>query len=262
VTHSLFSFLILYGGTFAIGIGVGLASLFLGLGGGLLIVPLLPLISGVSAREAIGTSLLTVFFVSLQNAWMFYRESRIDLRAAAYIGLFGAISSFIAGRLTDRVPEFMLHTVFFVVLILLAITSFMWRGKKTVEERPLTKSFAAGVGLTTGLISGFTGVGGGIFVVPALSFSRRVLQEKIVPTSVATIVITSFAGSFAFLSEAVTKNSLEIRPDLAIALFLGAITASQLFRTHQKKLTPRNRDWLIGGLLLILAIRTLILIIP
>lgn len=256
--------------SFVLGLGVGLASTFFGLGGGILIVPILPLVSDISTRGAIGTSLLTVFLVSSQNTWSFHRRSLVDWRVALTIGSFSALAAFFAGRMTAYISEFMLHLIFGSLLMALAFKTFHHVSQaKTAKEPPDAKSGrvlpSAFMGMASGLISGLTGVGGGVFLVPLLSIYGWVERQKIVATSVGTIVLTSAAGSLAFLSEeeAGTSSSIlesiagVVRFDLAAALFLGGVVSSRLGTPYQSRLSGKKRDWLLGLLLLALSIRIL-----
>jgi uncharacterized protein len=251
-----------------LGLGVGLSSTFLGLGGGIIIVPLLPLFTDMSVRAVIGTSLVTVFLVSFQNTLNFQKQHRIEWRVAIWIGSFASIGAFAAGKLTGLASDLVLHAVFGCVLIILAAFTFMRAGGHPLQTGPgprlIPTRSAFGIGFGSGLVSGFTGIGGGVFVVPLLSMFGRMSQSHIVPTSVAAIAMTSAAGSMAFLTEGLLSRSSvfqsELRIDLAIALFLGAMVSSRIGMKHQNKLSPRNRDWLIGGLLLALSLRTLTVI--
>lgn len=252
--------------SFAIGLCVGLSSSFLGLGGGILIVPLLPLAADISTRGVIGTSLLTVFLVSVQNTWAFHRKRLIEWRPALVIGAFSSVGSFVAGRLTKVVPLHLLDTGFFILLLALGLHTLY---KATRRPRPREASGMSGrgwpammLGFVSGIIAGFTGIGGGVFVVPVLSMYDWVAAAKVVPTSVATILLTSAAGAAAFLLRFVeTSNPVSVsdlpRLDLAMALFLGGAFSSRFGQAYQSRLDPRKRDWLIGFLLLVLSIRIL-----
>jgi uncharacterized membrane protein YfcA len=311
---------------FAIGLAVGLVSSFIGIGGGLLIVPTLPLISALngstqgslSAREVIATSLVVVFLTALQTSLAFQRQKRIDWQMALVIGAFSAGASFFAARLSGRFSDLVLHSIFLVLLAVLLVRIILAsltskRRQATIEieaeladgatafhhlseePEPLLRSASAQMaaqkflkkrsrslkavllGVVAGFISGLTGVGGGIFVVPALSSFSWVTQDRVVPTSVATIVMTSAAGVLAFVLDGGLDGgparALEVtgfasrlvsgsviglvRLDLAAALFLGAVVTSRLGVKYQSRMSPRKRDWLMGAVLLALSLRTL-----
>lgn len=261
-----------------IGGGVGLTSSFLGIGGGTLIVPLMPLVANLSARSAIGTSLLTVFLVALQNTYGFHRRRLVEWRMAGLIGVFAAVGSFAAGKATGFVNDRVLTFFFAVILILLALQAITGKGLSSLARRSPGSPATAGtvkpaaLGVLTGFISGFTGIGGGVLVVPILSLTKWVTSEKIVPTSVATIVFTAAAGALAFASSSDTSLKLAadfshglqsfslglVRLDLAGALFLGAWGTSRLGIRYQSRLPARNRDWLVGALLLALSFQVIL----
>lgn len=307
-----------------IGMSTGLASLFLGSGGGLIIVPLLPLIANISARGAIGTSLLSVCLISSFNAWNFHKKSLISWKTVGALGIFAATGSFLAGRLTAFVSDFALQSVFAGLLLGLAFRTLrhLWKlrhphdGRKVdgageeelesldgmgpsedfieEEKKPnketdvsskknraknpeLKTKWAALIGLCMGFVSGFTGIGGGVVLVPFLSVFGWVKQKNIVPTSVATITITSAFGVLAFILKNGSSGSQEIstalqaashplqlgvvRLDLALAIVLAGMTTAHFAKNHREKLSPQKRDLLIAILLLSLSTRLLFVLI-
>lgn len=255
--------------SFFIGIGVGLASVFFGLGGGIVIVPLLPLVATISTREVIGTSLMTVALVAAANTWSFHRQKLIEWRVAILIGCFSAIGAFISGKLTLFIPEVALKLVFATLLFFLGWKTFHHSRRLSAAAPPvpqLKSPVVGALGFCSGLISGLTGVGGGLFVVPLLSMLRATEPRMMVPTSVATVVLTSAAGALAFLEKGGQSQSSafsglssgDVRLDLAGAIFLGGILASVLSRPYQSRLSARKRDWLMGLILLALSIRMIV----
>ena len=73
---------------------VGATSSLLGLGGGFMIVPLLPLITGIDHREAIATSLMTILFISSTNSYFFHKQSLVKWKLALALGSSTAIGSY------------------------------------------------------------------------------------------------------------------------------------------------------------------------
>lgn len=249
-----------------IGLGVGLVSSVLGLGGGIIIVPLLPLLTQLSPRETIATSLLTVFFVTSVNSWRFHKMNLVAWDTGIILGVFAALASFAAAKATGLVPTFALHAGMAVALALVALLSLApWVADRAQlpNKTELQRRTSSGViGLASGLVAGFTGIGGGVLVTPLLARLKAVAATHVVPTANASIMFTSLAGAFALVkvdSVSTTSASLGlVRMDLALALFVGAQVTSPFGRRYQSRLDPRKRDWLIGILLVALTFRTLI----
>lgn len=253
-----------------IGLGVGLVSTILGLGGGIVVVPLLPLVAHVSARETIGTSLLTIFFVSMINVWRFHQRRQVVWLAALLIGVFAAAGSYVSAILTGFVSVFVLHATMACVLGLIAFFSLAPNGfgggfqlpSRTGLQRNLTSAL---IGWGSGLISGFTGVGGGVLITPLLGKLKGVAATRIVPTANAAMLLTSAAGAFGFFRSGLARGEGGVfglvRVDLALALFLGAQITAPFGRRLQADFSPRLRNALIGVLLVGFAGRTLLLAI-
>ncbi|MCM2282376.1 MAG: sulfite exporter TauE/SafE family protein [Bdellovibrionaceae bacterium] len=253
-----------------IGLGVGLVSSMLGLGGGIVIVPLLPLLIGITPQETIGTSLLTVFFVTSVNVWRFHRQQHVAWGVGMRAGVFAAAGSYLAAKTTGLVPTFALHAGMTMALGLVAIMTFVPGAAARVrlphETEVQKRRSSIGVGFASGLIGGFTGVGGGVLVTPLLARLNLVMRQEVVPTANVTIMCTSLAGALALVKmESLSASSWgaafalgRVRLDLAIALFLGAQLTSPFGRRMQSQMNPRKRDWLIGTLLVALALRTFI----
>jgi len=105
-----------------IGLAAGVLSGLLGIGGGILLVPCLVYLFGLSQHAAQGTTLaLMVPPIGLLAAWTYYKEGYVDVRIAAVIcvgfflgGLFGA-------KFATSINEELLKKVFGVALLLVAI---------------------------------------------------------------------------------------------------------------------------------------------
>lgn len=252
---------------FLTGAGVGLVSSILGLGGGIVMVPLLPLLADITPRETIGTSLMTVFLVTSVNVWRFHLVRQVTWSVGLLGGAFSALGSFIAAVSTGWVHPFVLHSGMAMAVGLVALMTFVPRVADCLNlprETDAQKRVSSGwIGLASGLIGGFTGVGGGVLVTPLLARLQLVATRSVVPTANVTIMFTALAGTLALVNTSHGARAAGghftfglVRLDLAIALFLGAQLTSPYGRRVQSDLDARKRDWLIGALLVALALRT------
>jgi len=191
-----------------VGIVSGLIGGLLGIGGGSIIVPSLVYIFSYLCfpREtimhvAIGTSLAATAINSLLSAYLHSRSQGVSwgfLRKILPGIFFGALfGSFIAILLSTRWLEILF--AFFAFGI--ALRFFRLPIKKTSFSTSLSSLQIALVGLVTGIISNLVGVGGGIFMIPLLTFSRFP-SEKIFGTSASvSFLISLFGISFFLLKE-------------------------------------------------------------
>jgi uncharacterized protein len=104
-----------------IGLLAGMLSGLVGVGGGIIMVPMLVLVLGLSQHQAQGTS-LTVLVVPVTAIAVFnyYKEGYINWKYAAVIALFFVVGSYFGSKLAINLDQKMLKKVFSVVLIIIA----------------------------------------------------------------------------------------------------------------------------------------------
>jgi uncharacterized protein len=113
-----------------------LAGLF-GVGGGILFVPTLVLVAGLSQVEAEATSLLAIIPTVVAGAWQQQRYGNVRWRVALIIGL-AAIAGVEAGvRVADALPEDVLRRLFAFLMIVVA-AQFVWRATREDRVTPGT----------------------------------------------------------------------------------------------------------------------------
>ncbi|HLO74715.1 MAG TPA: sulfite exporter TauE/SafE family protein [Flavobacterium sp.] len=104
-----------------IGIMAGILSGLVGVGGGVVMVPMLVLFLGFSQHQAQGTSLaVLVVPVTAIAVYNYYKEGYIDWRYAAIIAVFFVIGGYFGSKLAINIDQKMLKKIFGVVLLLIA----------------------------------------------------------------------------------------------------------------------------------------------
>lgn len=115
-------------GYIMIGLAAGTLSGLLGIGGAILIIPLLIFLFGFEQKLAQGTSLmLMVPPIGILAALSYYKEGFVDMKAAIIIAAFFFIGGFLGAKLSLTIDNTILKKVFAVFLVLIAIK--MWFGK-------------------------------------------------------------------------------------------------------------------------------------
>lgn len=108
-----------------IGLGTGVVSGLIGLGGGVFIVPALVYVFKMSQHEAQGTSLATLLLpIGLFGFVEYYRNGHVDLRVAAWIAFGFAVGVFAGGRWAQALSDVVLRRMFAVTLVVVAAR--MW----------------------------------------------------------------------------------------------------------------------------------------
>ena len=105
-----------------IGIVAGLMSGFLGLGGGIIIVPALVYFAKFSQQSATGTSLAILLPpIGLAATMEYYRKGHVDLRAAFIIAIFLVIFSWISAHFANKLNEPHLKLAFGIFMMLMGL---------------------------------------------------------------------------------------------------------------------------------------------
>jgi uncharacterized membrane protein YfcA len=269
---SLEVFLILFG----VGVAAGMLSGMFGVGGGVIIVPsLLAVYSFIGFNSpyvvhiAVATSLFTIIFTSTSSSYRHSAHGNVLWTASLLIGISSTIAVFLFSKLALEVPGDVLKKIFAGVLILVSIKILMEKksNEGTADENykkgNIKKSYCILTGVLAGVVAAFTGLGGGIFIIPLLHYAARVPIRKSIGTSAAAIFITSLSGVLSYIinspAEADTmKYSLGIVDALSAApIVLASIPFAQVGVYVNKKTRSHLLKKLFAGLIFIVALKML-----
>ncbi len=226
-------------------IGGLLAGAF-GVGGGILMVPLLIGLAGMDHRRASATSLLAIVPTSLAGSLSYLARGESDVRVAALAAAGGMIGSWLGSRLLRRIHLTLLRWLFVALLVAVAA-----RLLTAVPVRGGDVRLSVGVGLlvltigaVTGVTAGLFGIGGGIILVPALIvlFGYSDLLAK--GTSLLAMVPTAAVGSLANLR----AGQVDLRAGAVVGL--AATAASFVGVALAFLVPPRWSSGLFAALIL------------
>ena len=105
----------------AIGLAAGVFSAFFGVGGGIVVVPLLILVAGLAEREATATSLAAIVITATAGVLIFSLRGEVDLGYAALVGLPAAMGALAGTAWQQRVRESMLTYGFAALLTVIGV---------------------------------------------------------------------------------------------------------------------------------------------
>ena len=225
----------------AIGALAGLFAGLLGIGGGVVMTPLLivafeygGMAPADAALAAIATSLAAVLFTSLAGASVHASHGSLDWRLLAWVAPPSALGATVAGNVAPEAPpEFLV--LLLVVLLCVAAHRVLRSGGDRVREgarpRPLP---VAATGLAAGVIGAFTGTGGGMVVTPLLA-RMGVPLIKAIGTSSGNIAAISLFGTIAFAGAGLNYPALAaLAPSCLVMSMVGARLANRLPRERLK----------------------------
>lgn len=225
-----------------IGLLVGAFGAMLGIGGGILLIPLLTTVLGVPIKAAISTSLLCVIATSSAAGAVYSVRTLTHNRLAMALESATTAGALTGGITAVLISPSALFTLFGFVLIFVAF-SMRKLPKEDRKARPtglLDTSYidprtgdvvtygirnlptGMGAGFVAGNVSGLLGIGGGIIKVPIMSLVMGVPLRASIATSNFMVGITAATSALVYYSRGF------IDPSLAIPAVLGVLAGAQL----------------------------------
>ena len=113
----------------ALGLAAGIVAGMFGVGGGLLFVPVLTLVAGLSQLEAQATSLAAMIPVVVVGALRQHHYGNVDWKAASTVGIASALGVAAGTAIATSVPEDLLRTMFAVLLLVVA-AHLLWMASR------------------------------------------------------------------------------------------------------------------------------------
>jgi uncharacterized membrane protein YfcA len=252
-----------------VGLLIGLVMGFTGAGGGVLAVPALVLLLGLSMQQAAPVALIGVALAAWAGAWMGLRAGVVRWRAALVIALSGWPFSALGVFAAHAVSDLLLRAAFVGLLVFVAWRQ--WRSRASAADReswgtrravatlnPETGRFEwntraflgfGAIGSVTGFLSGLLGVAGGFVLVPLLRAWTALRPRALAATSLlVTALVTSFGALFSLRHGAAPPAATTAW--FAGTLVLGVLLARQLSHRVDEKWIARA----FLGLLLVVAV--------
>ncbi len=257
---------------FAGAILAGFLGSLTGLGGGVVIVPLLTLVFGVDLRYAIGTSLITVIATSSGAASAFVREGYSNIRIGMFLEIATTIGALVGAFLGGILSPDLIAIIFGLALTYSAYLSIRPRAEhaplhtsdpialrlKLPSEYPVhgtmveygVQKVLAGFGLmgVAGVLSGLLGIGSGAVKVLAMD------QAMKLPFKVSTTTSNFMIGVTAAASAGVYLHRGYIDPVLAMPVVLGVLGGSLFGAKVLGKSNPRSLRIVFSIVILIMAL--------
>ena len=251
---------------FATGAATGLLGSLLGIGGGVLLVPLLTLALGVPIRVAIAASLISVMATAVASASVNLDRGLVNVRLGLVLEVATAAGALVGGLVAGQLTHRQLYICFAVTMALMGTVMAIRSGRRNViadltvdtgalggrvQEGDTTYAYRVrrlpvGVvaSLVAGAISGLLGVGGGIVKVPILNTFCGIPIRVAAATSTFMIGITTAVSAFLYYGRG------EVVLPLTAAVALGALPGSLIGARVSDRVATRWLKVLMAVLLL------------
>ncbi|CAA6828224.1 MAG: Arginine/ornithine antiporter ArcD [uncultured Sulfurovum sp.] len=185
---------------FIVGIFIGTMSGFFGIGGGMILTPIL-LLFGFDIKSAIGISIVQMVFSSIFGSYLNYKKGLLLLGEGLFIGSGGFLGGYIGGYVTSYIPDNILQGLFFGILTFALFRLFFSQHHEDDSKtKTLPKPVLFIIGLLTGIFAITLGIGGSIILTPLLVGILHYPIKKAVSVGLFFVVFSSVAGLISRLS--------------------------------------------------------------
>jgi hypothetical protein len=255
-----------------IGAIAGILAGMFGIGGGVVIVPALILLSGFTLVQANGTSLAALLLpVGVLAVISYYREGLINIRISLYVACGLALGVIAGSYIALHIPVNILR-IFYGIFLIYVCWSFtkplaIWkkyiRKEIAVEAVRPEKShkdykfyFFPAIGILAGILSGMFGIGGGLVIVPVLIAFLHFDTKKAIGTSLGALLLpVTFPGVMMYYQAGHLElgYALPVAIGLVVGAFFGAkitigLSSAIVKRIYSIFLFIMALNFIIGGL--------------
>ena len=220
--------------SFLIGLIAGLFGGLVGLGGGVVMIPLMTRLLGIPQARTHGTSLSVVFFAGLSGAGAYALEGSVDVTAALILAVTASFTARAGARYCAVLPAWKLKRYFGYVLLAVAVllAAKPYLGALAVMSLTGAPAIAAlaVTGLATGFIAGLLGIGGGAFLIAGMVLFVGMGQHTAQGSSLLSMVPAAAVGSWTHWrhGNVVTRILPGLATGIIIGAFLGGVAANHL----------------------------------
>ena len=191
-----------------VGVASGLAAGLMGVGGGLVNVPGLYYgfrLAGYPTEHcfkmALGTSLAIIVITSASSARTHRNNGNLIPRVSLIAGFWGIAGAFAASLTAINLSDSILKKAFAILLLLAAYKIFTRKKKESEGANEMQTQWwrLAIIGIASGILAGFFGIGGGLMGVPLFMLWARIPPHKAVGSSAGMVVILAAFGALGYL---------------------------------------------------------------
>ncbi len=253
----------------------GLLGALTGLGGGIIVVPMLTLIFHVDLRYAIGASLVSVIATSSGAAAAYVREGYTNVRVGILLEVATTIGALLGAALSGFIPTSALAVLFGCVLLFTAYRSIQPRPEHDLLTTPdkwaarlrLDSTYPTATGMQAysvqrvpagfslmffaGILSALLGIGSGIIKVLAMDQTMRL------PFKVSTTTSNFMIGVTAAASAGVYLHRGYIDPVLSFPVMLGVLAGALIGARILGRANTKLLRQLFTGVVVIMAVEML-----
>jgi uncharacterized protein len=219
---------------FICGLLAGLFGAIVGLGGGVVIIPILTLVFDVPIKSAVAISLIAVCATSIGGAARYLAAGKTDIRLGLFMETTTVAGALVGGMAALLVEPSVVAILFSLLLIYTGITMLLKKEEirnadaayQHIEPAGVIRYAVLFLSFIGGIISSFLGVGGGVIKVPIMNMILKIPIKVSAATSTYMIGITTAAGSLVYLVKGMVDYKMAA--PLILGTYLGSSAGARL----------------------------------
>ena len=217
----------------SVGLLAGMVGGLLGIGGGIVLMPVLRFVIGLSPAFAAGTCVLAVFFTTLGGGFKHYRLGHVPIRSLIPVIVSGAISTILFSMLflyfarKEQWLDFGIGIVFMLVSMRMILDGIRSRKAQNIYKEPavgLQNSFSRKVilGGLAGILPGLLGIGTGAILVPGFTYLLNAAIKVAIGSSLVCFAVNALFSALLKSAQGYVDFAV------AIPICLGTLVGSQI----------------------------------
>ena len=250
--------------TFLVGVGAGVLSALLGVGGAVVTTPAIRVL-GATPILAVGSTVPAILPAAISGTWRYAKAGLVDWRAALGLGISGAVFA-VGGAMTSSLIDGRILMLLTAFLMFWSGISVVRGGRSSADPSadpalheteaspaaaPVPKHslpVIGSLGAASGFVAGLLGVGGGIIMVPVLTGPLKIPMKSAVASSLVAVAIFSIP---ALITHIILGH---VDWGFALPLMLGVIPGAQIGARITIGSSDRLIRLLFGALIIVLAL--------
>lgn len=256
--------------TFLVGVGAGVLSALLGVGGAVVTTPAIRVL-GATPILAVGSTVPAILPAAISGTWRYAKAGLVDWRAALGLGISGAVFA-IGGAMTSSLIDGRILMLLTAFLMFWSGISVVRGGRGSADPSPASEAspdsalpapeaspaaapvpkhslpLIGSLGAASGFVAGLLGVGGGIIMVPVLTGPLKIPMKSAVASSLVAVAIFSIP---ALITHIILGH---VDWAFALPLMLGVVPGAQIGARITIGSSDRSIRLLFGALIIVLAL--------
>lgn len=252
---------------------MGVLGAILGLGGGIIMVPVLTFLFNMPIHNAIAVSLVVITANSMSTSAVYLKSGAANLNLGIALSIVSVIGALVGSKTAVHLPQNIVMIILGVIQLIMAYLTYlkMKQGSKEYREQnddikgffygefldkatnklfkynPVKTGYNFLFSAFSGVFSGLSGAGGGALIIPGMNLISNVPIKAATATSSFVIGFTAAAGSIVYMQAGFVD--VKVACSIIFGIFAGTFISMRYF----SKITDKKVSYLLIVLLLIVA---------